>query len=251
MYDPATISVPPELDQEEVGRIIARYNLVALPVVDDSGRLLGRITFDDVIDVIEAETTEDMLRFGGVSDVEEVRGGWQDAVRSRLPWLLVNLVTASIGAMVVVYFEDTIARLTLLAALMPVIAGTGGNTGTQALAVTIRRLALSRESTARRWSVVGKELVVGSINGLAMGLVAGTVTLTIAVSIGETLMLAPVVMMAMWMNLTVAGFAGAFVPTILERVGVDPAVASSIFVTALTDMIGFFLLLGLATRMLL
>lgn len=251
VYDPATISVPPELDQEEVGRIIARYNLVALPVVDDSGRLLGRITFDDVIDVIEAETTEDMLRFGGVSDVEEVRGGWQDAVRSRLPWLLVNLVTASIGAMVVVYFEDTIARLTLLAALMPVIAGTGGNTGTQALAVTIRRLALSRESTARRWSVVGKELVVGSINGLAMGLVAGTVTLTIAVSIGETLMLAPVVMMAMWMNLTVAGFAGAFVPTILERVGVDPAVASSIFVTALTDMIGFFLLLGLATRMLL
>ena len=251
VVDPDTISVRPELDQEEVGRIIARYNLVALPVVDEQGRLLGRITFDDVIDVIEAETTEDMLRFGGVSDVEEVRGGWQDAVRSRLPWLLVNLVTASIGAMVVVYFEDTIARLTLLAALMPVIAGTGGNTGTQALAVTIRRLALSRESTARRWSVVGKELVVGSINGLAMGLVAGTVTLIIAVSIGETLMLAPVVMMAMWMNLTVAGFAGAFVPTILERVGVDPAVASSIFVTALTDMIGFFLLLGLATRMLL
>lgn len=250
VIDPVTIAVSPELDQEEVGRLIARYNLVALPVIDEDGRLLGRITFDDVIDVIEAETTEDILRFGGVSEAEEVRGGWQDAVRSRLPWLLVNLVTASTAAAVVMYFDETIARLTLLAALMPVIAGTGGNTGTQALAVTIRRLAVSRESVARRWSVVGKELVVGSINGLIIGTVAGVVTLLLALVLGETLVLAPVVMMAMWFNLSVAGFAGAFVPTVLERLGVDPAVASSIFVTGFTDMIGFFLLLGLASWML-
>ena len=250
LVEPAVVSVTPDLDQEEVGRIISRYNLVALPVVDATGRLLGRITFDDVIDAIEAETTEDILRFGGVSEEEEVRGAWRDAVRSRLPWLLVNLVTASIAASVVVYFEETIAQLTLLAALMPVIAGTGGNTGTQALAVTIRRLALSRESAGRRWTVVGKELLVGSTNGLALGLVAGTVTLVLANHMGETPLLAVVVMLAMWFNLSVAGFAGAFVPIVLERVGVDPAVASSIFVTGFTDMIGFFLLLGLASQML-
>src|SRR5690606_7905710 len=166
LVEPAIVAVPPEMDQEEVGRIISRYNLVAVPVVDSEGKLLGRITFDDVIDVLEAETTEDILRFGGVSDEEEVRGGWQDAVRSRLPWLLLNLVTAAASATVVVYYAATIERLTLLAALMPVIAGMGGNTGTQALAVTIRRLALSRESPGRRWAVVLKELAVGLINGL-------------------------------------------------------------------------------------
>src|SRR5690606_24574210 len=203
------------------------------------------------IDVLEAETTEDILRFGGVSDEEEVRGGWQDAVRSRLPWLLLNLVTAAASATVVVYYAATIERLTLLAALMPVIAGMGGNTGTQALAVTIRRLALSRESPGRRWAVVLKELAVGLINGLAIGVIAALVTALLAIAFGETLLLALVVLLAMWMNLVVAGFAGAFVPIVLERRGVDPAVASSIFVTTFTDMVGFFLLLGLASWMLL
>lgn len=250
LVEPVVVSVGPEVDQEEVGRILSRYNLVAVPVVDTIGRLLGRITFDDVIDVIEAETTEDILRFGGVSEEEEVRGGWVDAVRSRLPWLLVNLVTAGAAATVVVYFEAAIERLTLLAALMPVIAGMGGNTGTQALAVTIRRLALSRESAGRRWTVVGKELLVGVINGLAIGIVAAGVTVLLAHYMGETLLLGAVVLLAMWMNLVVAGFAGAFVPIVLERVGVDPAVASSIFVTTFTDMVGFLLLLGLASWML-
>jgi magnesium transporter len=250
LVEPIVVSVGPEVDQEEVGRIISRYNMVAVPVVDSLGRLLGRITFDDVIDVIEAETTEDILRFGGVSEGEEVRGGWWDAVRSRLPWLLVNLVTAGAAASVVVHFEDAIARLTLLAALMPVIAGMGGNTGTQALVVTIRRLALSRESVSRRWTVVGKELLVGVVNGLAVGLVAAGATVFLAYLFDETLLLGAVVLLAMWMNLVVAGFAGAFVPIVLERVGVDPAVASSIFVTTFTDMVGFVLLLGLASWML-
>ena len=251
LVEPVVVSVGPEVDQEEVGRILSRYNLVAVPVVDAAGRLLGRITFDDVIDVIEAETTEDILRFGGVSDEEEVRGGWWDAVRSRLPWLMLNLVTAGAAAAVVVYFESSIERLTLLAALMPVIAGMGGNTGTQALAVTIRRLAVSRETAGRRWTVVGKELLVGVINGFAIGLVAAAVTVALALAMNETLLLGLVVLLAMWMNLIVAGFAGAFVPIVLERVGVDPAVASSIFVTTFTDMVGFLLLLGLASWMLL
>jgi magnesium transporter len=249
--EPVNVIVTPEMDQEEVGRILTRYNLVAVPVVDAAGRLLGKITFDDVIDVIEAETTEDLLRFAGASDEEELRGGWSDAVRSRLPWLVLNLFTASASAAVVFYYVDTIDRLTMLAALMPVIAGMGGNTGTQALAVTVRRLALSRESTRRRWRVVGKELLVGLSNGLVIGLLAAAAAAGIAFAAGETLMVGLVVLLAMWLNLMVAGFAGAFVPILLERVGADPAVASSVFVTALTDVVGFFLLLGLASQLLL
>lgn len=244
-------TVTPDMDQEDVGHILSRYNLVAVPVVDASGRLLGRITFDDVIDVIEAETTEDMLKFAGASEEENLRGGWWDAVRSRLPWLFVNLFTASASAAVIFSFQDTIARMTVLAALMPVVAGMGGNTGTQALAVTVRRLAISRESHRRRWQVVGKELLVGMSNGLAIGLIAAAATMALATVVGETLLLGFVVLLAMWLNLMVAGFAGAFVPILLERLGADPAVASSIFVTALTDMVGFFLLLGLASNLLL
>lgn len=240
-------AVLPGTDQEEVGRIVSRYNLTIVPVVDGAGRLLGGVTFDDVIDVIEAETTEDILKFGGVSGEEELRGGWLDAVRSRLPWLLVNLCTAAAGATVVLLYEPTIERLTYLAVLMPVVAGLGGNSGTQALAVTIRRLSLSRETPGQRWSVVGKELLVGLGNGLVIGLIVSVLATVVE---GEP-RVGLVVMLAMWMNLTVGSFAGAFVPIVLERLKVDPAVASSIFVTAFTDMCGFFLLLGLATRFLL
>jgi magnesium transporter len=247
LTQPVIATVMPEMDQEDVAHILSRYNLVAVPVVDEDNRLLGRITFDDVIDVFEAETTEDILKFGGVSQEEEIRGGSLDAVRSRLPWLGVNLLTAFGAASVVVVFESTIDSLPILAAWMPVIAGMGGNAGTQALAVTVRRLALSPESAGRRWEVIGKELVVGIVNGLAIGAAVATVALLL----DRSAMLGVVVMAAMWMNLIVAGFAGAFVPIVLERAGIDPAVASSIFVTTFTDLVGFFLLLGLATNLLL
>lgn len=240
-------AVLPTLDQEEVGRVVSKYNLTVVPVVDAGGRLLGGVTFDDVIDVLEAETTEDMLKFVGVSGEEEIKGGWWDAVRSRLPWLLVNVCTAAAGATVVLLFENTIDRLTFLAVLMPVVAGLGGNSGTQALAVTIRRLAISPELTDRRWSIVSKELLVGVGNGLVIGLVVSG----LAWMLEGDIRVGYVVMLAMWLNLTVGSFAGAFVPILLERMRVDPAVASSIFVTAFTDMCGFFLLLGLATRFLL
>jgi magnesium transporter len=251
LVEEVVASVSPETDQEEVGRVLARYNLAAVPVVDHHGHLLGRITFDDVIDVIEAETTEDILKFGGVSEEEEIRGGWADAVRSRLPWLFANLLTAFAAASVVYAFEDVVDSVALLAVCMPVIAGMGGNTGTQALAVTVRRLALSDEVQEQRWSVVGKELLVGATNGLATGTVAAGAAYALAVATGGPTMLAVVVLLAMWLNLAVGGFAGAFVPTVLERMGIDPAVASSIFVTTFTDMVGFFLLLGLASKLLL
>jgi len=242
---PALVTV--DMDQEQVGRILSRYNLVSIGVVDPLDRLEGRVTFDDVIDVIAAETTEDILRFASVSEEEEVRGGARDAIRSRLPWLVVNLGTAAMAAAVVFYFQGSIELLPMLAVVMPVVAGMGGNAGTQALAVTVRRIAIADESLNERWQVVGKELLVGLINGLVVGgLVAGAGWL-----VEGRALFGVVVMLAMWGNLVVASSMGAFIPILLESVGVDPAVASSIFVTTLTDLCGFFLLLGLATAVLL
>jgi magnesium transporter len=243
----ADIYVTPELDQEEVARLMARYNLPSVPVVDDSGHLLGRVTFDDVIDVVEAETTEDLLKFGGVSPDEELGASWQTAVRSRLPWLSINLGTAFLAGGVVYSFQHTIQQTLALAVWMPIIAGMGGNAGTQALAVTVRRLALGQLPVRVFTQVVVKEILVGVINGLAIGTVVGLV----ATLMGEGYWLGLVVFLAMVGNLIVAGFAGAFIPILLERFGVDPAVASSIFVTTFTDVCGFLLLLGLAGWLLL
>jgi magnesium transporter len=245
--EPAELTVAPDVDQEEVARLMARYNVPAVPVVDSEGRLLGRVTFDDVIDVVEAEGTEDLLRFGGVSADEELAAPWGTAVRSRLPWLFVNLLTAFLAASVVVFFQDVIVRFVVLAAWMPIIAGMGGNAGTQALAVTVRRIALGHVPVSRFLGVVGKELTVGLINGLAVGIAVGIV----ALATGQGVRLGLVVWFAMSGNLIVAGFAGAFIPILLARLKVDPAIASSVFVTTFTDMCGFALLLGLAGALLL
>ena len=243
----ADITVAPDLDQEQVARLMARYNLASVGVVDDGGRLLGRVTFDDVIDVVEAEQTEDLLKFGGVSPDEALGAEWTEAVRSRLPWLYVNLLTAFLAGGVVYLFQDTVQRTVALAVWMPVIAGMGGNAGTQALAVTVRRLALGLIPAHLFMRVVGKEVLVGMTNGLAIGLVVGG----IAALLGEQPMLGLVVFLAMTVNLLVAGFAGAFIPIVLERFKIDPAIASSIFVTTFTDVCGFLLLLGLAGMLLL
>ncbi len=246
MEEPAE-TVGPETDQEEVARVMARHNLAAVPVVDEDRRLLGCVTFDDVTDVVEAEATEDILKFGGTSPDEELGGSWLAAVRSRLPWLYVNLVTAFLAGAVVYAFKDVVARIVVLAAWQPIIAGMGGNAGTQALAVTVRRLALGLISPSEFSRVVGKEMVVGLINGLANGLVVALV----AVLLHQGPMLGLVVFLAMAGNLLVAGFAGGFIPILLERFRVDPAIASSIFVTTFTDVCGFWLLLGLASTLLL
>lgn len=247
VMDPAPMSVPPDEDQEDVARLMARYDLPALPVLDASGRLLGQITSDDVIDVTQAEATEDLLRFGGVSPREELGARWRAAVRSRLPWLYLNLLTAFLAASVVVFFEGAITRLTTLAVWMPIIAGMGGNAGTQALAVSVRRLSLGQVAIDRARTIIVKETIVGFINGLAIGVVVAGVS----VLVGQPWRLGLVVFLAMTGNLLVAGLAGAAIPVILDRLEIDPAVASSIFVTTFTDVCGFGLLLGLATVMLL
>lgn len=244
---PPTATVAPEQDQEQVARIMARYNIAAVPVVDSGDHLLGLITFDDVIDVVEAEMTEDLLKFGGVNPQEELSASWRGAVRSRLPWTLVNLMTAFFGASVVYLFQTTVSRVVLLAVWMPIIAGMGGNAGTQALAVTVRRLALKQLPRGRAAEVIRKEVLVGAVNGLAVGAVVAV----LAGLLGGARLLGLVVLLAMWGNLLVGGFAGAFIPLVLERLGADPAVASSMFVTALTDTCGFLLLLGLGATLLL
>jgi magnesium transporter len=245
--EPADVSVSPGADQEDVARILARYNLPSVAVVDDQGRLLGHITFDDVIDVVEAETTEDLLKFGGVPASELLAAGWREAVRSRLPWLYLNLLTAFLAGGVVYVFQSTVQRTVALAVWMPIIAGMGGNAGTQALAVTVRRLALGQIPSHLFARVVGKEVLVGMVNGLAVGGVVGLV----AMLMGDQSRLGTVVFLAMSGNLLVAGFAGGFIPVVLERYRIDPAIASSIFVTTFTDVCGFLLLLGLAGWLLL
>ncbi len=169
--EPPVAVVPATMDQEEVARVMSRYNLVSIPVVDPADRLLGRITFDDVMDIIEAETTEDILRFSGASGEEYLRGSVGEAIRNRLPWLVLAMLTTSVAATIVWVFRDTVERIVLLAAIMPVIAALGGNAGTQALAVTVRRLALSPERSGA-WRVVAKEIAVGLANGAVIGLLA-------------------------------------------------------------------------------
>lgn len=235
------IRVAPELDQEEVARVMSRYNVPAVPVVDGGGRLLGQVTFDDVIDVVEAEQTEDLLKFGGTSADEDLAATWTGAVRSRLPWLLLNLLTAFLAGWVASRFQNEVSRVLALVFWMPVIAGMGGNGGTQALAVTVRRVALGLIPAGRALGVIGKEVLVGFANGMANGAAAALV----AFLLGHGARLGLVVFLAMTGNLFVAGFAGAFIPLLLDRLGIDAAVASSIFVTTFTDVCGFLLLFGL------
>ena len=250
LVEPIIASVLPDSDQEDVGHLISRYNLVSIPVVTGDGVLLGRITFDDVIDVIESETTEDLFLFSGLSDGGDIKSSPLDAVQARLPWLFLNTMTASLAAAVVWWFRDEIASATLLAVVMPVVAGLGGNAGQQALAVTVRSLARGSGPFETQEPRVRKELLVAFMNGGAIAFVVAAAATILAVNMGVSVRLGGVVLLAMWGNIAMAGFAGSFIPTFLEKQGHDPAVASTVFLTALTDLTGFLLLLGIATVML-
>jgi magnesium transporter len=241
------VYVKAELDQEEVARLISQYNLTTIPVVDDHMKLLGRVTVDDIIDVMEQENTEDILKISGVSEDEELSGNWKDAVKSRLPWLVINLGTAYLAASVIRHFDATVAQIPILAAYMTIIAGMGGNAATQALAVTVRRISLTDLTDNQAYSTVLKEFLVGMLNGAANGLIV----FLIALFYDSNPMLGLVLFLAMTGNLIVAGLTGASIPLILKRVGVDPAVASSIIITTFTDCAGFLLPLWFATKLLL
>ena len=233
-------------DSATIARMIRRYALAAVPVVDANGRLLGRVIADRVGGVPVAGAPDGLLHFGGVSAQETVDAGWSLAVRSRLPWLYANLVPAFGAAAVVFFFRGTLLRTVTLAVWLPVVAGVGGNAGTQSLASAVRRLMLHPERPDFVRSLILREAAIGWTNGLAMGAVVGGV----AVLVGESWKLGLVVWLAMTANLVLAGIVGAAMPSILKRAGRDPALASPVVVTALMDFFGFALLLGLAGQLL-
>jgi magnesium transporter len=233
-------------EEAEVAYIFNQYHLISCPVVDAGGRLVGVITIDDAMNVLDEEHEEDMLRLAGVGEEASVLDGPLATVRQRLPWLVVNLFTASISAFVISRFEATITAIVALAALMPIVASTGGIAGTQSLAVAVRALATRDLTAANARRVVLRELAAGAMNGLALAAILGLAGALIFADpwIGAVLALAMIV------NQIVAALGGVLVPLTLERMGLDPALASGTFVTTLTDVMGFLAFLGLATLVL-
>jgi len=240
---PEVTSVRVDTDQEEVARQVASYNLLAVPVVDEENKLVGIVTVDDVIDVIKDEAAEDLLRLAGVSGDERIATPWFEAIRKRLPWLGVNLITAFVAASVVALFEGTIKQVTALAIFMPIVAGMGGNAATQTLTVVVRGLALGELSWNSARKALGKEALIGLGNGLVLGIVAAG----IAWITKSDPILGLLLGMAMVVNMFVAATAGTLVPLGLKAMKIDPALASSVFITTFTDVVGFASFLGLAT----
>ena len=232
-----------DMDQEEVARLVAAYNLLAIPVVDEENKLVGIITVDDVIDVIKDEATEDIYRLAGVAGDERVFTPARESLRKRLPWLGVNLATAFLAASVVGLFTGTIDALPILAVFMPIVAGMGGNAATQTLTVIVRGIALGELTWGNSRKALLKEAVVGIGNGVALGVVAALVAWATR---GDPV-LGIVLGTAMVINMFVAATAGVLVPLGLRAANVDPALASSVFITTMTDVFGFLSFLGLAT----
>lgn len=237
------ISIPVDMDQEEVGHLFEKYGFLTMPVVDEEDKMLGIVTVDDIMEILRNENTEDIYRLAGLQEDEKVEGTLRESVEKRIPWIFVNLITASIASSAVALFEGTLAKATALAIFMPIVAGLGGNTGTQTLTLIVRGLALGELEFEDIKKVLLKE--VGT--GIALGLSAGLTMAIIASILRGNPVLGFVIAGAMILNMTVAAFVGVLVPFILKKLKIDPALASSIFVTMCTDMLGFFFLLGLAT----
>ncbi|MFW5713346.1 MAG: magnesium transporter [Brevefilum sp.] len=245
IMDEEPVSVRVEADQEEAARLMQRYDLLALPVVDDVNKLVGIITYDDLLDVLEDEATEDIYRLGGVPKEQPSDVRFSSAMRNRLPWLVLNLITALVSATVLSVFENTIAQVAALAAFFPIVAGVSGSAATQTLTVTVRGLALGDITPKEGLKTLGRELLLGLVNGLSIGVI---VTL-IALAWRGLPLLGLVVGAATLLNMVCAGLAGVFVPMLMQRLSFDPALASPILVTTTTDTLGYFFYLGLATLM--
>ena len=237
------VSVVTGTDQEECARVLQRYRLRALPVVDEDGVLNGIITADDLIDVITEEATEDMYRMAGLLGAEGVFTPVLESARRRIAWLSINMVTAFFAAAMVAIFEDTIDKVTALAVFMPIVAGQGGNAGIQTITIVVRGLALGEIELQDARRVLAKEVAIGVIKGITFGLAVGIVAWVWK----DSWALGLVVGLALLLNMLVAGLAGTLIPLTLRMMRLDPAVASGVFVTGFTDVIGFLLLLGLAT----
>ncbi|WP_299982247.1 magnesium transporter [uncultured Ruegeria sp.] len=240
-------TIPVDQDEEDVAYAFNQYHLISAPVVDVDGRLVGVITIDDAMVVLDEEYEEDMLRLAGVSDESSLSDSVAATSKRRLPWLGVNLITAICGSLVISQFEAAINQLVALAILMPIVASMGGNAGTQSLTVAVRALATRDLTSSNVWRVIRRELLVGMLNGLCFATVLGTVGMMWF----DSPLLGVVIGSALVVNMIIAGFAGTVVPVVLDRLGVDPALASGTFVTTTTDVMGFFVFLGLASVVLL
>ena len=236
------ISVFPDVDQEDVARMVSKYDLKVIPVVSRRNQILGIITIDDIIDVILEEGTEDILKLGGVSEEENVNSKLLISIRKRLPWLVVNLGTAFLASFVVGTFQGTISKAVILATAMPIVAGMGGNAGTQSLTVTIRGIALGELSMIDNHKMIVKQIFVGFINGAVLGFITGSIMFIV----NKNIFLGLIIFLAMIGNLTIACLTGFLIPVTLKRLKIDPALASAVLLTTFTDVCGFFLFLGLA-----
>jgi len=234
--------IPVDMDQEEVALRFQKYALISAAVVDQAGRLVGMITADDVVHIIQEEASEDALLLSGAGVEGDINEPVVDSYKARVRWLIANLGTALVASTIISFFEGAIVQMVALAILMPIVAGVGGNAGTQTLAVTVRALATNQLTQSNRWRAVGREVRVALLNGASVALVIG-IGVTLAFS---NLLLGGVIAAAMMANIVIAGLAGVLVPLTLERAGADPAVASSVFVTMTTDSMGFLVFLGLA-----
>jgi magnesium transporter len=243
LMEPERRRVRADQDQEEVARLFERYNLVAAPVVDAGDRLVGVITFDDITDIIEAEAEEDIKALGGVFRDEELSDSVLRIAKGRFTWLFINLLTAIIAAWVISWFQGSLQKMVVLAVLMPIVSDMGGNAGTQTMTVAVRALATRQLSRANAWRIVRREVMVGALNGVAFAVIMGAV----AAAWFDIDDLGLVIGLAMVVVLSAAALGGIFIPIALSRLGVDPAVASGPFVTTITDVVGFFSFLSIAT----
>ncbi len=237
------VYVSPELDQEEVAKIVSKYDLNAVPVLNSRKRMLGIIMVDDIVDVLVEEQTEDILKMGGVAKEETLDSTLMESIRMRLPWLLINLLTAFLAALTVKCFESTIAQVVALSATMSIVTGMGGNAGTQTVSIIIRNLAMGKVKFKEVGHLILKEVILGLINGAIIGLVTGIIVALIY----HNMYLGIIIFLAMIGNLIISGFFGLVIPIVLEKLKVDPALSSSIFLTTATDVLGFFLFLSLAS----
>ena len=237
------IYVTPELDQEEVAKIVSKYDLNAVPVLNSKKRMLGIVMVDDVVDVLVEEQTEDILKMGGVAKEETLDSTLSESIKMRLPWLFINLITAFLAALTVKAFESTIAKAVALSATMSIVTGMGGNAGTQTVSIIIRNLAMGKVKFKEVGHLLMKEVILGLINGAIIGLVTGIIVALIY----QNMYLGLIIFLAMIGNLIISGFFGLIIPIILEKLKIDPALSSSIFLTTATDVLGFFLFLGLAS----
>lgn len=237
------IALKYDMDQEEVANAFEKYGFLSMPVVDEKEKLLGIVTADDIMEIIKDESTEDIHRLGGIDEEEKVDGTLGESIRSRLPWLMVNLLTALLASAVVGFFEGTIAQVVTLATFMPIVTGMGGNAGTQTLTIIVRGIALGELNIENARKIFFKEVLVGLSTGVAIG-----ASIAVIGYIWErNFMFGIVIGVAMILNMVVATIAGYIVPVILKKLKIDPALASAVFVTTATDVLGFFFFLGLAT----